>query len=190
MKRLSKEEKAFVKERKYQKQYTELIRTGQRIIINSDRFVCALLREINKYSKVIRLKNKADEKDINIILCGIVSRLFVMQEILFDYVNALKAALNEMRENINSSIIFLDKILSEANMLKENLENFKEIIDKASKRNPALDVRDLLDNVIKHDDLNEQDTLDFFEEMKGELEDIALGIKTNIKTLDDFKQQK
>lgn len=98
--------------------------------------------------------------------------------------------LNEMRENINSSIIFLDKILSEANMLKENLENFKEIIDKASKRNPALDVRDLLDNVIEHDDLNEQDTLDFFEEMKEELEDIALGIKTNIKTLDDFKQQK
>ena len=40
----------------------------------------------------IRLKNIADEKDINIILCGIVSRLFVMQEILFDYVNTLKAA--------------------------------------------------------------------------------------------------
>lgn len=40
----------------------------------------------------IRLKNKADEKDINIILCGIVSRLFVMQELLFDYANALKAA--------------------------------------------------------------------------------------------------
>lgn len=40
----------------------------------------------------IRLKNKADEKNINIILCGIVSRLFVMQELLFDYVNTLKAA--------------------------------------------------------------------------------------------------
>ena len=98
--------------------------------------------------------------------------------------------LNEMREVITSSISYLDKIPSQAKILKESLENFKELIDKASKRNPALDVRDLLDNVIKHDDLNEQDTLDFFEEMKGELEDIALGIKTNIKTLDDFKQQK
>ncbi|WP_273403179.1 hypothetical protein [Campylobacter avium] len=65
MKRLSKEEKAFVKERKYQKQYTELIRTGQRIIINSDRFVCALLREINKYSKVpIDIYYNNNNKDI------------------------------------------------------------------------------------------------------------------------------
>lgn len=51
-------------------------------------------KEKNEFESTsnIRLKNKADEKDINIILCGIVSRLFVMQELLFDYANTLKAA--------------------------------------------------------------------------------------------------
>ena len=39
------------------------------------------------------IKKKIEEKHIDTIICGIASRLFDMQNLLFDYLNSLKAAL-------------------------------------------------------------------------------------------------
>lgn len=66
----------------------------------------------------------------------------------------------------------------------------QKIVDKEIKRNRVLEVRELLDNAIEHWAFDDEDTLDFFNEMKEELGNMAFSIEEYNTTLEDFKESR
>lgn len=51
-------------------------------------------------------------------------------------------------------------------------------------------MRELLDNAIEHWAFDDEDTLDFFNEMKEELQNMAFSIEEYNTTLEDIKEAK
>lgn len=96
----------------------------------------------------------------------------------------------EMNKDIENSILCADSIIKRVEKLKNKLEWFKKIVDKEIKRNRVLEVRELLDNAIEHWAFDDEDTLDFFNEMKEELQNMAFSIEEYNTTLEDIKEAK
>ncbi len=96
----------------------------------------------------------------------------------------------EMNKDIENSILCADSIIKRVEKLKNKLEWFKKIVDKEIKRNRVLEVRELLDNAIEHWAFDDEDTLDFFNEMKEELGNMAFSIEEYNTTLEDFKESR
>lgn len=94
----------------------------------------------------------------------------------------------EMNKDIENSILCADSIIKRVEKLKNKLEWFKKIVDKEIKRNRVLEVRELLDNAIEHWAFDDEDTLDFFNEMKEELQNMAFSIEEYNTTLEDIKE--
>ena len=93
-----------------------------------------------------------------------------------------------MNKDIENSILCADSIIKRVEKLKNKLEWFKKIVDKEIKRNRVLEVRELLDNAIEHWAFDDEDTLDFFNEMKEELQNMAFSIEEYNTTLEDIKE--
>ena len=96
----------------------------------------------------------------------------------------------EMNKDIENSILCADSIIKRVEKLKNKLEWFKKIVDKEIKRNRVLEERKLLDNAIEHWAFDDEDTLDFFNEMKEELGNMAFSIEEYNTTLEDFKESR
>lgn len=87
----------------------------------------------------------------------------------------------EVLKNIESTILLLERISNRANELKSKLEWFKKIVGRETKEYRDLDIRDFLDAVIG----NDEETLDFFKDMRERLEDITFDLSEYQAALDD-----